>query len=616
MMAVAQPSRLASPALAERLAQLGVPLFDLTTDSRLVKHGSVFVAYPGSSRDGREFIGEAIARGAAAVLWERRGYEWNPRWDVPNLAIEDLRGAASEIAGVVHGDPSGKLWMVGVTGTNGKTSVSQWAAQAFDGLGRRAAALGTLGNGLVGERAEAKNTTPDPVVLQRELAEYLRRGAKVAAMEVSSHGLDQGRVAGIKFDVAVFTNLTRDHLDYHGTMEAYAEAKYRLFAARGVTHAVINVDDGWGKRFEERLRGSGIDVIGYGLGGGRLRAAQVAQSEAGLRFRIDGEWGAGEVAAPVLGAFNVSNLLAVTGTLLASGVGLPAALAAVAKLAPVPGRLERLGGGAQPLVVVDYAHTPDALEKALAAVRPVVAAGHRLLCVFGCGGERDAGKRPIMGEAAARLADHVIVTSDNPRGEDPQAIIAQVLAGVLSGSVETVADRQVAIFTAIHQARPGDVVVLAGKGHETYQEIAGIRHPFRDAKWRPRRSRRARDERPRPPARPDDGPGRGRPRRGWRRGRSARDVLGRLHRQPAGRSRETSSSPSRASTSTATTTCPRRSGEARRRPSCRAAWARRTRSRRSWRRTRRRRWAGSAPRGGRASRCRSSRSPAATERPR
>ena len=480
MIALAQPPRALSP-LAERLAQLGVPLVDLTTDSRQVKHGSVFLAYPGSALDGRAYVADAIARGAAAVIWERQGFAWSPRWDVPNLAIENLRAHASEIAGLVFGDASARLWMVGVTGTNGKTSVAQWVAQAFDGLGRRAAVLGTLGNGLVGERTEAKNTTPDPVVLQRELADYLRRGAKVAAMEVSSHGLDQGRAAGIKFDVAVFTNLTRDHLDYHGTMEAYAEAKYRLFSARGVGRAVINVDDGWGRRFADRLRGSPVDVIGYGLQGGRLRAGAVSQTEAGLRLRIEGDWGQGEVAVPVLGAFNVSNLLAVIGTLLASGVEFGAALAAVAGLKPVPGRLERLGGGGLPLVVIDYAHTPDALEKALDAVRPVVAAGHRLHCVFGCGGERDAGKRPIMGEVAARLADRVIVTSDNPRGEDPQAIIDQVMSGVLSGVAEAVAERQVAIFTAIHQATPGDVVLLAGKGHETYQEIAGVRHPFSDA---------------------------------------------------------------------------------------------------------------------------------------
>ena len=465
--------------LKDRLAQLGVPLADLTTDSRQVKRGSVFLAFPGSARDGRAFIADAIARGASAVIWERRGFRWNDRWDVPHLAIEGLRERASEIAGCVHGDPSEKLWMVGVTGTNGKTSVSQWVAQALDGLGRRAAVIGTLGNGLVGERAEARNTTPDAVVLQRELADYLRRGARAVAMEVSSHGLDQRRTAGVRIDVGVFTNLTRDHLDYHGTMEAYAEAKYRLFASRGLAHAVVNEDDPCGRAFATRLRGTPVAVTGYGFGQGELRAGAVVQSDAGLRFRVTSPWGEGEVAAPVLGAFNASNLLAVIGVLVASGVAFAQALVAVSKLTPVPGRLERVGTGGGPLVVVDYAHTPDALEKALGALRPAVAAGHRLLCVFGCGGDRDPGKRPIMGEVAARLADHVIVTSDNPRGEDPRAIVDQVLAGA-GPHAEAILDRQVAIFTAVHQARAGDIVLVAGKGHETWQEIAGVRHPFSD----------------------------------------------------------------------------------------------------------------------------------------
>jgi UDP-N-acetylmuramyl-tripeptide synthetase len=479
VIAVAENTRPAAARLEDALARLGVPLADLTTDSRHVKVGSVFLAYPGSRLDGRDHIGEAVARGAAAVIFERRGFRWDARWDVPHLAVEGLRERASEIAGRVHGDPSRALWMVGVTGTNGKTSVSQWVAQALDALGRRAAVIGTLGNGLVGERAEARNTTPDAVVLQRELADYLRRGARAVAMEVSSHGLDQGRTAGVKFDVAVFTNLTRDHLDYHGTMQAYAEAKFRLFASRGLRHAVINEDDECGRAFAARLRGTSVAVTGYGLTRGALRAGPVSQDGAGLRFRVTSPWGEGEVAAPVLGEFNAANLLAVIGALVAGGVELPRALAAVSALRPVPGRLERVRADRGPLVVVDYAHTPDAIEKALAALRPAVAAGGRLLCVFGCGGERDPGKRPLMGEAAARLADHVIVTSDNPRGEDPQAIVDQVLAGAGPGA-EAVIDRQVAIFTAVNQARAGDVVLVAGKGHETTQEIAGVRHPFSD----------------------------------------------------------------------------------------------------------------------------------------
>jgi UDP-N-acetylmuramoyl-L-alanyl-D-glutamate--2,6-diaminopimelate ligase len=494
MIAAAEFVRSEGTRLLDKLAQLGVPLADLTADSRAVKMGSIFVAYPGTARDGRAFIAEAIARSAAAVIWERAGFAWNDRWDVPNLGVEGLRGKISEIAGHVFGNPSESLWMTGVTGTNGKTSVSQWIGAALDGLGRRSAVIGTLGNGLVGERVEAKNTTPDAIVLQRLLAEYLRRGARNVAMEVSSHGLDQGRVAGIKFDTAVFTNLTRDHLDYHGTMEAYAEAKFALFKARGLSHRVVNVDDDWGASLAGRLEG---DVITYGQARGtrheargkpRIAASAIGLSEAGVRFWVDSDWGSGEVHACVLGAFNVSNLLAVIGALIAAGVSFDAALAAVSALEPVPGRLERVGGGAAPLVVIDYAHTPDALEKALEALRAVLhstalrdhaVAASRLICVFGCGGDRDAGKRPLMGQAAARLADHVIVTSDNPRSEAPGAIIDQVLAGI-SGGAESFEDRQVAIFSAVHQARPGDVVLLAGKGHETYQEIAGVRHPFSD----------------------------------------------------------------------------------------------------------------------------------------
>jgi len=487
MIAAAEFTRPESARLLDRLGQLGVPLADLTADSRAVKLGSIFVAYPGTVLDGRGFIAEAIARGAAAVLWERGGFTWNEGWQVPNLGVEDLRARISEIAGHVHGNPSESLWMAGVTGTNGKTSVSQWIAAASNALGRRSAVIGTLGNGLVGERVEGRNTTPDPIVLQRLLADYLRRGARCVAMEVSSHGLHQARVAGIRYDAAVFTNLTRDHLDYHGTMEAYAEAKFALFAARGLKHAIVNVDDDWGLRFAARLATSGLTLITYGTSGKpRLLASAVRLSEAGVRFRVSGDLGSGEVAAPVLGAFNVSNLLAVLGTLLAEGIAFDEAIAALGSLQPVTGRLERVGGGAQPLVVIDYAHTPDALEKALTALRELVprTRGHagprapRLVCVFGCGGDRDSGKRPLMGAAAARLADHVIVTSDNPRGEDPHTIIEQIMAG--TPKAEAIEDRQVAIFTAVHHARAGDVVLLAGKGHETYQEIAGIRHPFND----------------------------------------------------------------------------------------------------------------------------------------
>ena len=480
MIAAAEFPRPAGLPLLDRLAQLGVPLADLTADSRSVKLGSIFVAYPGTVADGRHHIAEAIARGAAAVLWERAGFTWNEAWEIPNLGVENLRARISEIAGQVYGNPSQSLWMAGVTGTNGKTSVSQWIAAALDALGRRSAVIGTLGNGLVGERAEAKNTTPDPIVLQRLLADYLRRGARCVAMEVSSHGLHQNRVSGIKYDAAVFTNLTRDHLDYHGTMEAYADAKMSLFAMPSLAYSIVNVDDEWGRCVAERAVG---EVITYGTNGAqrpRLAASEIALSQAGVRFHVASQWGSGRVEARVLGAFNVSNLLAVLGALIAAGIAFDDARAAVGALQPVPGRLERLGGGALPLVVIDYAHTPDALEKALDALRPAVAVGGRLVCVFGCGGDRDPGKRPMMGAVASRLADHVIVTSDNPRTEKPQAIIDDIVRGMRQ-PVDAIEDRQVAVFAAVHQARRGDVVLLAGKGHETYQEIAGVRHPFNDA---------------------------------------------------------------------------------------------------------------------------------------
>jgi UDP-N-acetylmuramoyl-L-alanyl-D-glutamate--2,6-diaminopimelate ligase len=479
MIAAAEFVRPAGMALLDKLAQLGVPLADLTADSRTVKMGSIFVAYPGTVQDGRAYIQEAIARGASAVIWERDGFSWKEAWEVPNLGVENLHERISEIAGDIYGNPSESLWMAGVTGTNGKTSVSQWIASALDHAGRRSAVLGTLGNGLVGERAEAKNTTPDPIVLQRLLAEYLRRGARNVAMEVSSHGLDQGRVTGIKYDAAVFTNLTRDHLDYHGSMQAYGEAKARLFEARGVKHRIVNADDDFGRELARRYPDSITYAAGSRQPQAAYRASNIVLSDAGVRFHVDSDWGSGEVRAGVLGAFNVSNLLAVLATLVAAGLSFDDALAAIAALDPVPGRLEKVGGGSMPLVVVDYAHTPDALEKALEALRPAVAAGHGLFCVFGCGGDRDPGKRPLMGAAAARLADHVVVTSDNPRSESPASIIAQVLEGI-PGKAEAIEDRQVAIFTAVHHATPGDVVLLAGKGHETYQEIAGVRHPFDD----------------------------------------------------------------------------------------------------------------------------------------
>ncbi len=464
------------------LERLGVAVTALVNDSRKAMPGTVFAAYPGESRDGRDFIPQAVAQRVDGVLWEADHFQWDPALPVPNAGVVNLRARIGEIAAHVYGDPSRALHMVGITGTNGKTSVAHWVAQALTRVGRKTAIVGTVGNGFPavgdapGALTPALNTTPDAVELQQRLAHYRAQGAVACAMEVSSHGLAQDRVNGTRFNVAVLTNLSRDHLDYHGDMDRYAAAKARLFSWPGLEWAVLNVDDAFGQRLEGETRPA--RVAGYGFQRGAVIGDRLRLSQAGLHLHVRTDWGDADLDAPLLGRFNAANLLAVLTTLLVSGVGLADAVAALAQVTPPPGRMQTLGGGAQPLVVVDYAHTPDALEKALATLREV-AGGGRLICVFGCGGNRDKGKRPLMGEAAARGADVVWVTSDNPRHEDPQHIIDDILAGV-HGKPRVEADRARAIFEAIGNAHQGDVVLIAGKGHEDYQEIAGSRQPFSD----------------------------------------------------------------------------------------------------------------------------------------
>lgn len=458
-----------------------VKIRDLTADSREAGPERAFVAYPGGARDGRSFIADAIARGTPAVLWEREGFEWRDEWQVPNLGIAHLKEQASTIAGEVFGHPSRHLWMAGVTGTNGKTSTSQWIAQSLASRGRKSAVVGTLGMGMVGQLEPIANTTPDAIVLQRALKDALQAGATACAMEVSSHGLDQARVAGIKFDVALFTNLTRDHLDYHGNMEAYGAAKARLFDARGLRTAVVNIDDDFGRELDARLRARGLPVISYGVGAGDLNAAIEKLDTGGMAFTVTSDWGVASIQSPLLGRFNVSNLLGVLGVLLASDVPFDEAAVLLAELRSVDGRMQTVGAAGQPNVVVDYAHTPDALEKALATLAATLRPGQKLICVFGCGGDRDRGKRPVMGEIAARLATRVIVTSDNPRTEAPHQIIDDILAGMGRVDRLVIEDRRAAINAAVREAGPADVVLIAGKGHETYQEIQGVRHSFSDA---------------------------------------------------------------------------------------------------------------------------------------
>lgn len=479
----------AATEILDRLADAGVRPSVITSDSRSVAPGDVFAAWPGFATDGRRYIGAAVEKGAAAVVWDcDGGFDPGPI-GVPSIAVQGLRPLAGHLGHLVFGRPSDALWMAGVTGTNGKTTVSQWLTLSLGELGARCGVIGTLGNGFPGQLSEALNTTPGPLELHRCLAGFVRDGAVAGVMEVSSIGLEQGRVNGVAFDVAIFTNLSRDHLDYHKSMEAYAASKALLFALPGVAHAIVNLDDAYGMRLARSLVERGMDVIGYtqsvanaaALVGARVLVAQdVRMVGAGLRFNV--VWGteSAELQARMVAAFNVSNLLAVIAALLAKGVALEDAACVVSRLTPPAGRMQLVGGVGEPLVIVDYAHSPDALAKVLEAARPTAAArGGRLICVFGCGGDRDAGKRPLMGEIAARLSDRVVVTSDNPRTEQPQRIIDEILAGI-AGPVDVIVDRAEAISAAVTQAGADDVIVLAGKGHEPYQEIMGQRHPFSD----------------------------------------------------------------------------------------------------------------------------------------
>jgi UDP-N-acetylmuramoyl-L-alanyl-D-glutamate--2,6-diaminopimelate ligase len=470
--------------LAELLPDVaGVPadlaITGLVQDSRAVRPGDAFVAIAGFGAHGLGFVDAARAAGAGAILFEPPA---PPELPVPDgaIAVPGLRARMGAMADHFHGRPSRAMTLVGVTGTNGKTSTVQLLAQAWALRGLRSGSVGTLGAGLHGQVVPTGFTTPLVLQMHALLAELRDAGAQAVAMEVSSHALDQGRVDGVHFDVAVFTNLTRDHLDYHGDMASYGAAKARLFAWPELRAAVVNLDDAFGRELLASLpanvRGIGVSAQGAQAD---VRARNVVLDDNGIGFDlIVGDDRAG-VQSPLLGRFNVDNLLAVAGVLHALGAGADAIAATLSQLQPVAGRMNRLGGGAQPLVVVDYAHTPDALEQALASLRAHVRG--RLLCVFGCGGERDVGKRPLMAAIAERGADLVIVTDDNPRGEDGDAIVADIRAGFAKpDAVSVQRDRAAAIARAIGEAGPGDIVLVAGKGHEPYQEVAGVRHPFDD----------------------------------------------------------------------------------------------------------------------------------------
>jgi len=465
----------------------------LRTDSRAVQPGDAFIAWPGRTHDARTFVAPALAAGAAACLVEEQGVEGFPLDDPRVAALPGLKAAAGEVAAAFLGEPGRRLQVVAATGTNGKTSTVWWVAQALGLLRRRCGVVGTLGVGEPGEAAFQPTglTTPDPVLMQQALRRFADAGCQACALEASSIGLVEHRLAGTPIEVAVFTNFTRDHLDYHGTMEQYWAAKRMLFSWPGLRAAVVNVDDPAGARLAAELQGGPLALWTVGARApATLQARQARIVDDGLAFEVTEGPARAAVRSRLIGDYNVQNLLGVLAVLRALGVPLAEAAAIVPQLQPVPGRMQRVelpAGAAGPQVVVDYAHTPDALEKVLLSLRPLAASrGGELWCVFGCGGERDTTKRPLMGEIAARLARRVVVTSDNPRREPPGAIIEEVLAGIdplqhPHTTVQTVEDRREAIELAVTQAAAADVVLVAGKGHETTQEIGTRRHAFCDA---------------------------------------------------------------------------------------------------------------------------------------
>lgn len=463
-----------------------MPVQGLALDSRGVRPGEAFFALCGGHQHGLHHAPQAVERGAVAVIWEPVEGIMPPDptvLGVPCVAVPGLRQHLGAIAARFHGHPSHELQVVGVTGTDGKTSVSHFLATALDTMGPPCGLMGTLGNGRPGALVPTQWTTPDALAVQAGLAALRDQGVRRVVMEVSSHALDQRRVDGVEFDVAILTHLGRDHLDYHVTPHAYGEAKARLFRWPHLKTAILNLDDPFGVQLAGRLDGQ-VPVLGYGLSpdpGKRdqLLAREVECLPRGLRFAVETPWGEGVLEAGVLGRFNVYNLLAALGGLLSLDVGLAEALEHLGHAATVPGRMECFHSANGPTLVVDYAHTPGALVQALQAAREHC--DGRLWCVFGCGGDRDRGKRPLMAAAAERHADRVLLTSDNPRHEDPMAILREVCTGFADpDGVIVEPERETAIRRAYEEAAPGDLVLVAGKGHETGQTIGDQCRPYSD----------------------------------------------------------------------------------------------------------------------------------------
>lgn len=465
----------------------------LCTDSRQVRPGDGFLAWPGAAVDARAHVGAAMAAGAVACLVEHSGATAFELTDARIATFADLKSASGLLASAWYGEPSARLAVLAVTGTNGKTSITWWLAQALSNLKQAAVIpcglVGTLGVGVPPHLVATGLTTPDPVALQAAFANFAAQGLKACAIEASSIGIEEHRLAGTQIHTAMLTNVTQDHLDYHGDMATYAAAKARLFAWPGLRAAVINVDDPYGLELVAGLTrpASGLDIWTVSMAQGktnlaRLQAQDIRYEPQGVAFVVVEGVQRVPLTTQLVGAYNIANVLGVIAAMRTLGVPLDAAVNACADLTPVPGRMECVSVPGQPLVAVDYAHTPDALAKALDALQPLTRArGGRLWCVFGCGGDRDTAKRPVMGAVAGAHADRVVVTSDNPRSESPDTIISQILLGL--GGVKNVTvepDRARAIAQTLAQAKAADVVLLAGKGHEDCQEIAGKRLPFSD----------------------------------------------------------------------------------------------------------------------------------------
>jgi len=469
-----------SMVLADLLALLDIasneelPITSLTLDSRSVKQGALFFAYPGNASDGRDYVADAQAAGAAAIVYESSDFDLPAKVKIPAFAVDGLQSMVGYIAHEFYRQPTAELQVFGVTGTNGKTTCCYLLTQALAGLGLQAAMIGTVGVGKLDALQEASQTTPDPISIHRLFAEFRDQGITQVCMEVSSHALDQGRVNGVQFFCALFTNLSHDHLDYHGDMQSYAAAKQRLFTDFQTELAVVNATDKFASTLTDVA--SADFVTRYGAGGD-VYAEDVELGRTGMRMVIEGNGIEFDIESPLIGQVNIPNLEMLIATLLSLSTDIKDVQRIVAKLSAAPGRMELYIADDKPSVVVDYAHTPDALEKALQSVRKHCAGN--LWCVFGCGGDRDREKRPAMGAAADKFADQLIVTNDNPRSETGDSIAADIEKGI-QGDYQTILKRDDAIKTAITQAANDDWVLVAGKGHEATQQIGDVYHTFSD----------------------------------------------------------------------------------------------------------------------------------------